>query len=148
VFKTCQYYNVDGKINPDARLINNIGDFDDMANAILFNALAWAITRSTAYSNRVVTYISTWFLDPETKMNPNLNYAQMSGGPDGQIGTHTGILDLKSMAKVASGVVIMRDGNADGWNSTLDANLQSWVKEYIQWITTNMIALQEKASAK
>jgi hypothetical protein len=92
VFKTCDYYNVDGALNPDARLINNVGDFDDLANAVLYNALAWGITRSGIYSKRVVSYLNTWFLDADTYMNPNLNYAQMAGGPTGQNGTHTGVL--------------------------------------------------------
>lgn len=43
-------------------------------------------------TKRTVNFIKTWFLDPTTKMNPNLNYAQMHRGPKGQIGTHTGIL--------------------------------------------------------
>lgn len=72
--------------------MNNIGDFDDMANAVLFNALAWAIDGAGTYSTRVASYINTWFLASDTRMNPNLNYAQMQRGPDGQVGSHTGIL--------------------------------------------------------
>ena len=72
--------------------MNNIGDFDDMANAVLFNALAWAIDGADTYSTRVANYINTWFLASDTRMNPNLNYAQMQRGPDGQVGSHTGIL--------------------------------------------------------
>ncbi|TXT07333.1 hypothetical protein VHUM_03053 [Vanrija humicola] len=144
VFKQCEFKNEDGNLNPNARLINNIGDFDDMANAVWFNALSWGITRSSTYSKRAIAYLNTWFLDPETKMNPNLNYAQMMGGKDGQVGSHTGILDLKPMAKLASGILLFRDGNAEGWNSTIDGDLQAWVKEYIGWITTNKIALEEK----
>lgn len=39
-------------------------------------------------------YIKTWFLDEDTRMNPNLNYAQMIRGPKGQIGRHTGVLSV------------------------------------------------------
>lgn len=98
VWTTCPYYPRDGQFNPDARTVNNIGDFDSMSNAVLFNSLAWGISptnssRST-YSSRVTTWIKAWFLDADTYMNPNLNYAQMQRGPgaDGQVGTHTGIL--------------------------------------------------------
>lgn len=72
--------------------MNNIGDFDSMANAVLYNSLAWAIAGDSVYSTRVATYIKAWFLDTDTYMNPNLNYAQMQRGPTGQQGTHTGIL--------------------------------------------------------
>lgn len=146
VFKQCDFKNEDGHLNPNARLINNIGDFDDLANAFWFNALTWGVTRSPTYSKKAIQYLDTWFLNPDTKMNPNLNYAQMTGGKDGQVGSHTGILDLKPMAKIASGILMFREGNAEGWNSTFDGQMQDWVKDYIGWITTNKVALEEKAA--
>ena len=92
VWKTCPYISKDGQFNPDGRVVNNVGDFDSLANAVLYNSLAWALQGYSVYSSRVVTFIKAWFLDPDTYMNPNLNYAQMQRGPDGQVGTHTGIL--------------------------------------------------------
>jgi hypothetical protein len=44
------------------------------------------------YSASIASFIKVWFIDPDTAMNPNLNYAQMDRGPDGQNGTHTGVL--------------------------------------------------------
>ena len=92
----------DGQFNPDAREVNDIGNFEDMANAVLYNALAWALTSSSSgaeaksdssgYAARVAQFVQTWFLDDATAMTPNLAYAQMQRGPTGQNGTHTGIL--------------------------------------------------------
>ena len=89
---TCPYVVRDGQFNPDRRLVNDVGEFDDMANAVFYNALAWALNGSSTYSARVTKYISTWFLDDATYMTPNLNYAQMNRGPKGQNGAHTGLL--------------------------------------------------------
>ena len=83
---------IDGELNPEADLIPNADDFDNLANAVLYNGLAWGITGSDTYSSRVATFIKAWFLDADTYMNPNLNYAQMQRGPTGQNGTHTGVL--------------------------------------------------------
>lgn len=63
-----------------------------MANAVLYNTLAWIITGNETYSANSAHFINTWFLDSVTSMNPNLNYAQMQRGPTGQVGTHTGVL--------------------------------------------------------
>lgn len=93
VWVTCPYVSRDGEFNPDVRqLINNVGDFDSLANAVFFNSLAWGLEGQSLYSSRVATYIKAWFLDSDTYMNPNLNYAQMERGPTGQNGTHTGVL--------------------------------------------------------
>lgn len=117
-----------------------------MANAVFLNSLAWGITRSGVYSQRVRKYIQTWFLNEETFMNPNLKYAQLQGGPEGQHGTHTGILDLKSMAKIASGVILLRDGSSNEWDKDTDTHFQDWVRNYTSWLTTDEIALEEKGS--
>lgn len=92
VWKTCPYVTKDGQFNPDNEDIKNADDFDNLANAVLYNSLAWGIASSSVYSTRVATFIQTWFLNPDTYMNPNLNYGQMQRGPDGQTGSHTGIL--------------------------------------------------------
>jgi hypothetical protein len=52
------------------------------------------------------------------------------------------------MAKICAGVELLRQGNAEGWNSTFDASLQGWVTQYISWITTDSIAVEEKKSTK
>lgn len=88
----CNYTQRDGEFNPDARLVNNIGDFDDMADAVLYSSLAWALTHDATWSANAAKFVDTWFLASDTRMNPNLEYAQMQRGPDGQQGTRTGVL--------------------------------------------------------
>ncbi|KAI1792432.1 chondroitin AC/alginate lyase [Ganoderma leucocontextum] len=147
IWVTCPYVVKDGQFNPDGRMVNDVGEFDDMANAVLYNSLAWALNGSSVYAARVTKYISTWFLDDATYMTPNLNYAQMERGPNGQNGTHTGLLDLKCMAKIVSGVLILRGGKAPEWTSEVDTGFVNWTKEYIPWLTSASIALEEKAAA-
>lgn len=146
IWEQCNYTTIDGKLNADNRIVDNIGDFESLTDAVLYNSLAWHLSGDDTYSTRVTQWIEAWFLSNDTGMNPNLNYAQMSGGPSGQVGTHTGILDLKGMAKIVSGVLLLRQGKASTWTSDVDAGLTAWAGEYIQWLTTADIALQEKAA--
>jgi hypothetical protein len=82
-------------------------------------------------------------------MNPNLNYAQIQRGPGtSNIGTHTGMLDLKCMVKIVNTVLVQRAGNVPGWTSTVDSGLVAWTKSYIVWLTTNSIALAEAVAPK
>lgn len=68
-----------------------------MANAVLYNSMAWVITGSNNYSANAANYVKTWFVDPDTAMTPNLNYAQLPRGPNGQTGAHTGVLLVASI---------------------------------------------------
>lgn len=78
--------------NPDRLLVNDTGHFQAMSDAVFYNTLAWVLTGSSTYSANAAHYLDTWFINPDTAMTPNLQYAQMERGPTGQIGTHTGLL--------------------------------------------------------
>jgi len=146
VWVTCPYVEQDGQFNPDFRTVNNTGAFAAMSDAVWSNAMAWAINGSSVYASNVASWIDTWFLAPDTYMNPNLNYAQSIRGPGVNTGTHTGVLDLKCMAKVVDAVLILRAGNATEWTQTIDSGFVNWTTTYIGWLTSNELALQEAAA--
>lgn len=144
----CTYVRRDGEFNPDARMVNDTGAFQAMSDSIFYNALAWSFTKDATYSTNIATAINTWFINPDTLMNPQLTYAQLLRGPGVQEGSHTGVLDLKCMSKLVSGILVMRKGQAAEWTSDLDNGLNAWVKQYITWLTTDKMALEEKAATK
>lgn len=93
VWTTCPYVTLDGQFNPEhLLLVNDTGAFNALADTVWYNTMAWVLTGSANYSQLAARFIEVWFIDADTAMNPNLNYAQMSGGPAGQVGTHTGVL--------------------------------------------------------
>jgi hypothetical protein len=110
--------------------------------------MAWVINGSSVYASNVASWIDTWFLAPDTYMNPNLNYAQVIRGPGANTGAHTGVLDLKCMTKVVDAVLILRAGKAPEWTQEIDSGLVNWSTTYIGWLTSSTIALQEAAATK
>ena len=92
VYVLCKYVSRDGQFNPDVRLVNDTGDFQTMSDAILYNTLAWVIDGSDVYMNNAAHYIDTWFINPDTFMQPNLDFAQGVRGVGGSNGSHTGVL--------------------------------------------------------
>lgn len=44
----------------------------------MYNSIAWVLTGQSKYASNSANFIKTWFIDPATAMNPNLNYAQVS----------------------------------------------------------------------
>ncbi|KAJ7920325.1 alginate lyase-domain-containing protein [Mycena leptocephala] len=94
--KLCNYVFRDGQVNPDRNTIQDSQSFSNLSDAVLYNSIADMLQNksSSVYSQNVAKFINTWFLDADTAMNPNLNYAQMNLGPGGQNGTYTGILPI------------------------------------------------------
>ncbi|EAU83852.2 hypothetical protein CC1G_09521 [Coprinopsis cinerea okayama7 len=135
VWTTCPYRRRDGEFNPDVRGVNDVGNFQDMSDAVLYNALAWSLEEAGK--------TLTWFLNPDTRMNPNLNFAQMIRGSNGRPGSATGVLDLKGMAKIASAILIFRKGGSTEWTSDDDEQMVEWSREYIEWLETAELALDE-----
>ena len=43
VWATCTYVSRDGEFNPDGRLINDVGNFQLLSDAVLYNAIAYAL---------------------------------------------------------------------------------------------------------
>ncbi|KAJ7337527.1 chondroitin AC/alginate lyase [Mycena albidolilacea] len=149
VWVTCPYVNRDGQFNPDRLTINDIGAFFNLSDAILYNALAFSFENksSSVYSQNIVKFVNAWFLDSTTGMNPNLNYAQMQRGPTGQVGSHTGILDLKGFVKIVSGIIVLRERKCTDWTDAIDAQMIAWTNKYINWLETNKLGIDECASA-
>jgi hypothetical protein len=47
VWTTCPYINKDGQFNPDRLLVNDTGHFGAMAEAVLYNTIAWTLKSTT-----------------------------------------------------------------------------------------------------
>ncbi|KAJ7915904.1 chondroitin AC/alginate lyase [Mycena leptocephala] len=148
MWKTCSYVFRDGQVNPDRTTINDFQSFFNLSDAVLYNSLAFTFQNqsSSVYSQNVANYINTWFLDPNTAMNPNLIYAQMNRGPNGQTGSFTGILDLRGFAKIASGILILRQHGSSDWTADIDSQMVAWCKNYINWLQTAPTATQAAAA--
>ncbi|KAJ7507000.1 chondroitin AC/alginate lyase [Mycena galericulata] len=148
MWTTCPYVNRDGQVNPARNTIQDFQSFFNLSDAILYNALSHTFQNKTSsiYSQNIAKFINTWFLNADTSMNPNLNFAQMDGGPSGQKGTFTGILDLRGFAKIASGILILRKHGSADWTADIDSQMVAWSNEYINWLETAPTAKQAAAA--
>ena len=75
VWVTCPYYRRDGESNPDTHTdtANNRGAFVIMSDAVLYNALTWAINGSSNDASNAASWINTRFIAKDTYMIPDLN---------------------------------------------------------------------------
>jgi len=48
IWTTCPYYSRDGKFNPDVRLIDDVGSFQNLSDAVLYNAIAHVFSNQSS----------------------------------------------------------------------------------------------------
>lgn len=121
-----------------------------MSQSVFYNAIAYALKKSGSNSQSVVQAIDAFFLSSTTGMNPNVNFGQLVRGPGKahQIGTFTGILDMRGFVKVANGVQLMRSTKSPDWTAAREQALTNWMKTYTGWLQNSDIGKSTASKAK
>jgi len=89
--------------------------------------------------DRAKTLLETWFLDPATKMNPHLEYAQaISGITDGR---GIGIIDTAALIRLISAMDYFT--LCPGTSDTV-AGLREWFAAYLTWLDTSKKGIEER----
>lgn len=96
-------------------------------------ASAYKITKDQKYVKHALIHLRAWFLDPETLMNPNLQFAQAIKGRF--TGRGIGIIDTIHLMEVAQGVVVME--NSLVFDKKLLLGIKQWFSSYLDWLTTH-----------
>jgi hypothetical protein len=136
------YMRKDGVRNPE---INKITDHDYLANlgnAAQTLSLAWYLTGNEKYAAKATTLIRCWFLDEETRMNPNLEYGQAIPGIN--TGRGIGIIETIPLTSVAEAAGLLN--GAPSWTAADNKNLQQWYSQYLNWLLTSKNGNDEHAA--
>jgi Alginate lyase len=133
----------DGQVNPLTRDKN----VDEPAKDVMIEntrdlALANFFSDDQKYAKRAVEVLQTWFLNEETKMNPNLNYGQ--GIPGVNTGRCFGIIEFTGILEVITAIELLKLNNSI--DEKTENGMKNWLAEYQNWLQTSEIGLQEKAT--
>jgi arylsulfatase A-like enzyme len=130
----------DGEVNP-ATKGEGTADFakDQAFTAIEELAVAAWFSGEEKYGKRAVEQINTFFLDPATKMNPNLNFAQ--GIPGRNDGRCFGIIEFRRIEDVLTALELL-DHNGMLPEAT-KAGMQQWLTEVLDWLQTSDLGIEE-----
>ena len=101
---------------------------------------AWVLTHDKRYADHSAAHLPAWFLNPETMMNPNLQYAQAIHGRT--TGRGTGIIDTIHLVEVARSIPVLAGAKALS-SAELDG-VKKWFADYLHWITTSKNGQDER----
>ena len=97
------YIKKDGLKNPELKDIPDTDEMDDMEDDAETTALAYFFSKDERYAAHAARLIKTWFLDKETRQNPNLNFSQ--GIPGINKGRGIGIIESRGGIEYVTSVV-------------------------------------------
>lgn len=130
------YIRRDGESNPDNFVSHRVVmiRFSRIVGAL---ASAYLLTGDQRYAEHAVLHLRAWFVDPETRMNPRLDYAQAIRGITS--GRGIGIIDTIHLMEVAQSILRMRDA----MDPEVVSESMDWFDAYIVWLTTSPNGLDE-----
>ena len=137
------YIRHDGKVNPETG--NNAYDsarIATMGENVETLAMAYYFTRNEAYAAHATKLLRVWFLDPATRMNPNLNFAQAVRGVNA--GRCFGIIEGRSIAMAGSVSPLLADSPA--WPAKDQTEFKAWLETYLDWLLTSKNGREEAMS--
>jgi len=138
------YIRQDGKVNPEAKNEENtdhlrLGRTIERIEAL---SLAYYFTHEKKYADQAAKVIKVWFLNPDTQMNPNLNFAQAVAGKND--GRGEGILDARRMGIVIDSSNLL--GNSDDFTAANQKALMQWMTTYYEWLFKSTLGKEERAA--
>ncbi|MBK3562650.1 alginate lyase family protein [Streptomyces sp. MBT62] len=141
----CPYVQRDGQRNPEVDTGTDRQDVEKVFDSTYDLALAWYYTGDKRYAQKADQILRTWFLDPATRMNPNLNHAQFI--PCKYDGRAIGIIDFsQSYTSVVDAIAILGTG-APGWTKTDRAAMAGWNSDFLGWLKNSAFGKEEGAAA-
>lgn len=144
------YIHRDGVRVPGTKMYDSDSEkYDRTSIQRLFNevttlAVAWKISGNIEFAIKGAKQIHNWFVNNETKMNPNLNFSQVVMGKNNNNGTKSGIIETKDFYFLLDGVRLLKES---GFFTEEDDKLfVLWIKDFLKWLLKSEQGFAESQS--
>jgi len=129
---TGPYIQKDGMTNPDNFVAHRLAMIRLSTHVATLTA-AWRMTNDAKYADHALTHLRAWFIDKDTRMNPNLQYAQAIKGIT--TGRGIGVIDTIHLIEVARSAQLLEQANLLKGDDL--AGVKKWFADYLTWLTTS-----------
>lgn len=129
------YIIKDGQQNPEVSTYEDHDKLNLLIKAIHALTTAYEASGNNAYSQKAIELLSFWFVNPATRMNPNLNYAQVIPGKNQGKGSPYGIIDTLLFVDLVKDITILE--KAPAASDPFKAGIRHWFEQYLNWLCTS-----------
>jgi len=136
------YIRRDGERNPELNAIPDHKNFGTVMSSSRKLALAYYIFGDERYAAKATELLRVWFIDPRTRMNPNLQYAQaVKGHNDGR---GTGLIETSAIADIVDAVGLLSGSRS--WTQADQRAMLDWCGKFMDWMLTSANGKDEAAA--
>jgi len=136
------YIRRDGERNPEIKKITDHQSIDDLESAVETLALAYYFRGDQADATKAVQLLRAFFLDPATRMNPNLEYAQFIPGVN--TGRGIGLIETRGFTRIVDAVGLLKGSKALSGDD--ERALKDWFGRFLQWMIESKNGQEESAA--
>lgn len=136
------YIRRDGERNPEINKISDHRSLDQMVNTVETLALAYYYKGNDAYAIKAVQLLRAFFLDPATRMNPHLQFAQFIPGVN--TGRGIGLIETRGLTRVVDAIGLLGESNTLSRKDR--QGLQEWFTKFLDWMLESRNGHDESAA--
>jgi len=136
------YIRRDGERNPEINKITDHHSLDDLEDSVETLALAYYFKGDEAYATKAVKLLLAFFLDPATRMNPNLEYGQFIPGVN--TGRGIGLIETRGLTRVVDSIGLLAGSKA--LRESDERGLKDWFGKFLQWMLDSRNGREEAAA--
>ena len=136
------YIRRDGERNPELNKITDHLALDQMEVAVRALSLAYYFNDDEEYAAKATQLLRAWFLDPATRMNPNLEYAQFIPGVN--TGRGIGLIETRGLVDIVDAIGLL--ARSKSWTSADQRGLEAWFSQFLQWMQESRNGREENAA--
>ena len=152
---SCPYEYRDGQVNTrDVEQSGSMSAFRALTSDVVALVLTGTVMAargqggSEAFGAKAAQQLQSFFLDPESRMLPNLVYAQAVVGNNSRpiTGTPAGITDMDALPLLLQSSALLLSLNAS-WTMQQHAQLLDWAAQLSSYLSSSLQGQQAKQSA-
>jgi Alginate lyase len=135
-----KYIRHDGERNPESKVDSDDQRLNSVCSRTHTLALAFYFSGDEKYAAKATELLRVFFLDPATRMNPNLNFGQ--GIPGQCDGRPSGLITARGFVELVDALGLLEESKS--WTAADRQGMKSWLEKYFNWLTTSKIGLGER----
>ena len=133
------YINRDGLRNPEAAKFTDEDNLVDLISDVKKLGVAYYFTANEEYAAHAAQLLRGFFLEPATRMNPNLNFAQAIPGLN--TGRCYGMIETRNLVEIPDALALM--SGSKSIDAQLLSGLRDWFRQFTIWATTSKLGVAE-----